>query len=225
MPARFIAIEGLDGSGKETQTRLLKEALIKRGLKVASVSFPQYGKASAAFVEDYLQGGFGEHAYEVNAYAASSFFAMDRLVSYLKGWRKDYEESDVLLADRYTPSNAIHQCSKLPEEDWEKFVTWLFDYEYTKLGLPAPDTVIYLRLDIETSQRLLAKRYNGDASKRDIHERDMGYLERSGKSADWCSKRMGWTEVRCSCNGLLRDRMDVHLEIIKAIGVKCDELS
>lgn len=218
MPAKFIAIEGLDGSGKETQTGLLKEALQGFGLKVVSVSFPQYGKLSAALVEDYLHGGFGESANDVNAYAASSFFAMDRLVSYLKEWRADYESADVLIADRYTTSNAIHQCSKLPKDEWPAFTDWLFDYEFRLLGLPEPDVVVYLRLDIETSQRLLEERYGGDASKRDIHECDMDYLRQSHEAADWCSECLSWFTIECASDGALRNKGDVHNEIMKRLG-------
>lgn len=219
MAAKLIAIEGLDGSGKETQTAILKDELTKRGFKVASASFPCYGQPSAALVEDYLQGGFGKKATDVNAYAASSFFAMDRLVSYLKHWRTDYENADVFVADRYSTSNLIHQCAKLPEHEWETFATWLSDYEFGKLCLPAPNKVIYLRLDLETSQRLLEKRYGGDASKRDVHERDLGYLEHSRRAAEWCATRFGWIAIECSRDGELRDRMEVHEEIMGRLGL------
>lgn len=218
MAAKLIAIEGLDGSGKETQTRLLRNALESIGYKVGSVSFPQYGKPSAALAEDYLHGGFGEHASDVNAYAASSFFAMDRLVSYLKSWRFDYEDCDYFIADRYITSNAIHQCSKLPRAKWGEFVDWLIDYEHGKLGLPAPDKVIYLRLNLDVSQRLLEKRYGGDVTKRDVHERDLEYLERSRRAAEWCCMRMGWIPVECARGGELRERTDVHAEVMRFLG-------
>lgn len=219
MAAKLIAIEGLDGSGKQTQAALLGGALAARGLDVASVSFPCYGRPSASLVEDYLRGGFGERAGDVNAYAASSFFAMDRLVSYLKSWRADYEAADYLVADRYSTSNLIHQCAKLPECEWEAFSGWLFDYEFGRLGLPAPDSVVYLRMDLATSQRLLEGRYGGDASRRDVHERDLGYLERSRQAAEWCCGRFGWTVVECACDGKLRGRADVHNEILERLGL------
>ncbi len=217
MSAKLIAIEGLDGSGKETQTGLLREKLQQNGYKVASISFPQYGKPSAALVEDYLHGGFGEQASDVNAYAASSFFAMDRLVSYLKEWRSIYESSDVFIADRYTTSNAIHQCSKLPKSQWKEFVDWLFHYEYELLGLPKTHKVFYLRLDTATSQKLLDKRYNGDKSKRDIHERDLDYLECSRQAAEWCCNYLNWIPIECARNGEIRDRLDVHKEIMQIL--------
>lgn len=217
MSAKLIAIEGLDGSGKETQTNLLCEALRQKGFNVVSVSFPRYGSPSAALVEDYLRGGFGERASDVNAYAASSFFAMDRLVSYLKEWRNAFEASDVFIADRYTTSNAIHQCSKLPKQQWKAFVDWLLQYEHELLGLPKADIVFYLRLDTSTSQQLLTKRYNGNSAKRDVHERDLAYLERSRQAAEWCCDYLNWIPIECVCDGELRNKSDVHNEILERL--------
>lgn len=216
--SKLIAIEGLDGSGKETQTGLLRSALEARGLNVGSVSFPRYGQPSAKPVEQYLSGGYGEHASDVNAYAASSLFAVDRLASFLSEWCDEYETNDFFIADRYTTSNAIHQLSKLPNEEWECFTDWLFDFEFGKLGLPEPSRVVYLRLDLATSQKLLEQRYGGDASKRDVHERDLGYLERSRVAADWCARRFGWITVECASNDSLRAREDVHREIMSKLG-------
>lgn len=217
MAAKLIAIEGLDGSGKETQTNLLKATLLQRGYKVGSVSFPRYGMPSAAPVEQYLHGGYGENAADVNAYAASSLFAVDRLASYLGEWRDEFNQSDYFIADRYTTSNAIHQLSKLSDDQWEAFAIWLFDYEFGKLALPKPDVVVYLRLDLATSQALLERRYGGDASKRDVHERDLGYLERSRQAAEWCAERFGWISVECARDGQLRERADVHEEIVERL--------
>ncbi|MBR3182454.1 MAG: hypothetical protein IKF56_07455 [Eggerthellaceae bacterium] len=219
MSAKLIAIEGLDGSGKETQTNLLKAALQQRGFNVGSVSFPRYGQPSAAPVEHYLSGGYGENAADVNAYAASSLFAVDRLASYLGEWHDEFHGSDYFIADRYTTSNAIHQLSKLPYDQWEAFSSWLFDHEFGKLALPKPNAVVYLRLDLATSQALLERRYGGDASRRDVHERDLGYLERSRQAAEWCAERFGWLTVECARDGKLRDRDDVHDEIVERLGL------
>ncbi|WP_172135666.1 thymidylate kinase [Adlercreutzia sp. ZJ473] len=217
MTAKLIAVEGLDGSGKETQARLLRSALEARGLRVESVSFPRYGQSGAVLVEEYLRGDFGADPEAVNAYAASSFFAMDRFASYLREWKDLYEGCDVFLADRYVTSNAIHQCSKLPRGEWESFLLWLFDYEYGKLGLPEPAQVFYLHLGVGDSQRLLDERYHGDQLRKDIHEHDVEYLRKSQAAAEYCCGRCGWERVECMRGGRLRSVEDIHAEILERL--------
>ena len=211
---RLIAIEGLDGSGKQTQSALLKETLAKAGHRVASIDFPRYGRTSAALCEAYLNGELGGSAGEVNAYAASTLFAVDRYASYLTEWKTAYEESDFFVADRYVTSNAIHQCGKLPRGEWEGFVGWLYDFEFGKLGLPRPDRVFYLSMPVDVSEGLLSARYAGDESKKDIHERDDAYLRRSRKAAEWCCERLGWERVECVRDGRLRAIEEIHKEIL-----------
>ena len=143
---KLIVLEGLDGSGKATQAKLLAEHLAAQGVPVQKITFPDY-------VKMYLAGQFGQHPDDVNAYAASSFYAVDRYASYKTSWGSFYEQGGVIIADRYTTSNAVHQCSKLPQEQWEEYLHWLFDYEFRLLGLPAPDRVIYLQVDPAVSQR------------------------------------------------------------------------
>ena len=162
---KLIAIEGLDGSGKATQAKLLAGYLAAQGLVVREVSFPDYGSDSSALVKMYLAGQFGPHPDDVNAYAASSFYAVDRYASYKKDWGSFYENGGIVIADRYTTSNAVHQCSKLPPEQWESFLGWLFDFEFHLLGLPTPDEVIYLQVDPAVSQKLMTQRYHGDESR------------------------------------------------------------
>ena len=154
---KLIVIEGLDGSGKATQAKLLAQHLASQGLPVREVTFPDYASDSSALIKMYLAGQFGSKPDDVNAYAASSFFAVDRYASYKTDWGRFYEEGGVVIADRYTTSNAVHQCSKLPPEQWEEFLHWLFDYEFHLLGLPAPDSVIYLQVDPAVSQRLMTR--------------------------------------------------------------------
>ena len=210
----LVAIEGLDGSGKETQTKLLVNALRGRGFDVATLSFPRYGRTSAVLAEEYLRGSFGTNPSCVNAYGASSFFAMDRFASYLLDWKAKYEQADVFLADRYVTSNAIHQCSKLPREQWESFLEWLFDYEHDKLGLPRPSKVFYLHIDVDTSQRLLEERYDHDELRKDIHEHNLEYLRNSQEAAEFCCKTCGWVRVECVRNDALRPVDDIHAEIV-----------
>ncbi len=210
---RLIVIEGLDGSGKGTQARLLAERLAEGGRSVREVSFPDYKSESSALVKLYLSGEFGSAPSDVNAYAASSFYAVDRYASYKRSWGKFYEAGGIVIADRYTTSNAIHQCSKLPEAEWDGFLKWLFEYEYELLGIPAPDAVVYLRVPPEVSQRLMSGRYHGDEGKKDIHERNQAYLARSRQAADYCAKKLGWRTVECTRGGEMRSIEDIQCEI------------
>lgn len=215
----MIAIEGLDGSGKETQTNLLKKYLVDSGHTVGSISFPRYGQTSAVLVEEYLHGAFGTDPSEVNAYGASSFFAMDRFASYLRDWKKAYETCDYFIADRYVTSNTIHQCSKLPSGEWEEYLDWLFEFEYRKLKLPKPDKVFYLHLDVLDSQRLLNKRYKNDEYKKDIHEHNIDYLLKSQSAAEFCSDYCGWERIDCMKNSDIRSIEDIHNEIVQRLGL------
>ena len=141
---------------------------------------------------------------------------MDRYASFEKDWKKDWEEG-IIIADRYTTSNAVHQCSKLPEEEWDKYLDWLFNYEYSLLNIPAPYHVIYLRVDPEVSRKLLYHRYSGDSTKEDIHEKDAEYLNRCRTAADYCAKKLGWTIVECCKNDEIRSKDDIQQEIQKLI--------
>lgn len=217
MRGKLIVIEGLDGSGKATQAKLLCESLEKQGLKVRKVSFPDYDSDSSALVKMYLNGEFGKDPNDVNAYAASSFYAVDRYASYKKDWGKFYEDGGIIVADRYTTSNAIHQCSKLSEEAWDEFLEWLFKFEYEELGIPTPDTVIYLKVDTEVSQKLMTGRYDGDESKKDIHEGNLDYLNRSRKAAAYCSKKLGWKEIECCCGNGMRSIEEIHNDVLSEI--------
>lgn len=213
---KLIVIEGLDGSGKATQAKRLTEALVEKGIPVREVSFPDYGSDSSALVRMYLSGQFGTDPQDVNAYAASSFFAVDRFASYKKDWCQDYARG-VVIADRYTTSNAVHQCSKLSKEQWEDFLNWLFDFEYKKLGIPAPDRVIYLNVDPAVSQALMTARYSGDESKKDIHERDIAYLRHSREAAAYCAEKLGWETVDCCRDGQMRSIEDIHKDVMKLL--------
>ena len=211
---RLLVIEGLDGSGKATQAKLLAAALAADGLPVRQVSFPNYASESSALVRMYLAGQFGQKPDDVNAYAASSFFAVDRYASYKTDWGAFYRDGGVVLADRYTTSNGAHQCSKLPPEAWDGYLEWLFRFEYELLGLPAPDAVIYLRVDPAVSQKLMTARYHGDESRKDIQERDLEYLARSRAAAEYCAQKLGWQAVECARNGEMRPVEEIGREVL-----------
>lgn len=210
---RLIVIEGLDGSGKATQAQLLAKQLTGQGFPVREVTFPDYASDSSALVKMYLAGQFGQHPDDVNAYAASSFYAVDRYASYKTGWGKFYEEGGIIIADRYTTSNAVHQCSKLPPEQWDSFLDWLFEYEFHLLGLPAPDKVIYLQVDPAVSQKLMTQRYHGDESKKDVHEKDTAYLARSRRAAEYCAHKLGWATVHCTHGDAMRSIEEIQAEV------------
>lgn len=213
MNGKLIVIEGLDGSGKATQTQMLFDALQERGESVMKVSFPDYESDSSALVRMYLNGGFGSDPNAVNPYAASSFYAVDRYASFVRNWKQFYQAGGTVIADRYTTSNAVHQCAKLPETEWQDFLQWLFRYEYELLGIPAPDKTVYLRVEPEVSQRLLAKRYDGDASKKDIHEANQDYLRRARLAADYCAKTLSWRTVECVRDAQMRSAEEIAAEV------------
>ncbi len=201
MQGRLYVIDGLDGSGKTTQTREVVERLRSLGEKVLLISFPDYGDESSALVRMYLNGGFGEDVNTVNAYAASSFYAVDRYAAYMRHWKQQYEDGTTVIATRYVSSNAIHQMSKLPEQEWDAFLEWLSDYEYNKLTLPRPDRIIFLDMPREVADRQLTGRYHGDESKKDIHEKDRVYLQKCQKTAAYAAKAEGWDVISCAENG------------------------
>ena len=213
MKGKLIVIEGLDGSGKATQAKRLAAALQQRGERVREISFPNYDSDSSALVKMYLSGAFGTQPGDVNAYAASSFYAVDRYAGMKQDWGGFYDAGGILIADRYTTSNAVHQCCKLPREFWDRYLDWLFDYEYRLLGLPAPDLVVYLRLGIETSQRLMSERYHGDEKKKDIHESNTSYLNQAHLAADYCAGKYAWKTVECAENGSLRSIEEIGADV------------
>ena len=219
---KLIIFEGLDGSGKGTQTNLLCQALRARGADLRQITFPDYESDSSALVRMYLSGRFGQRPDDVNAYAASTFYAVDRFASYKTDWGEFYRTGGLVVSDRYTTSNAVHQCAKLPPDQWDGFLNWLFDFEYKKMGIPAPDAVVYLSVDVEVSQGLLAARYHGDAAKMDIQEKDTEYLARSRAAAEYCAHKLGWRRIDCTReeNGkkIMRTPEDIHAEVLAQLG-------
>ena len=216
---KLITIEAGDGSGKATQTRALMEHLVKDGYRVVKVEYPDYKSDSSALVKMYLGGEFGEHAEDVDAYGASTFFAVDRYASFHLNWKQAYEDGAIILADRYTTSNMVHQAVKLTDPiEREEFLTWLWDFEFGKLKLPVPDVVVYLDMDPEVSDRLINERaaHNADR-KKDIHEKDTNYLHRCHDAYNWVAAKYGWEKVVCSKDGQPRSIEEIHKDVYSAV--------
>ena len=199
-------------SGKGTQAKLLYDYALSRG-RARQVTFPDYDSPSSSLVKMYLKGNFGKEAGDVNAYAASAFYAVDRFASYRMKWKDDYASGVPIISDRYVTSNIVYQLSKLPKTEWKAFVSWLEDLEYEKFGLPRPDRVIYLDVPPKISQRLLTERYAGDTTKKDIHESNIHYLLHCRDCALYAAEHLNWTVLNCAEGDTLRSIEDIHHEI------------
>ncbi len=216
----LLVLEGLDGSGKSTQTEALKQALLAEGVALKQIKLPDYDNPSSTLVKMYLNGDFGENPNDVNAYAASAFYAVDRFASFQNGWKKDYDDGTLILADRYATSNASYQMTKLPKENWKDYLTWLEDFEYGKLALPAPSLVIFFDMPIEVSQKLMTSRYEGDEQKKDVHEKDVAYLNHCRDAALFAAEQQGWVVISCAENGMPRSIEDIAAEVLKTVKEK-----
>ena len=210
---KLIVLEGIDGSGKSAQYRRLCARMEKDKIAYNHIVFPRYDKDSSALIRLYLGGAFGAKPGDVNPYAASTFYAVDRFASYRDDWGELYENGGLILSDRYTTSNAVHQGSKLPDDELPDFFIWLADLEYNKMGLPEPDLVIYLDVDIETSLRRMRSREMRNHSKADIHEQDTAYLERCLHTADMACRHYGWCRIPFMKDGREREADEKNAEI------------
>lgn len=213
MNGKLIVFEGTDGSGKSTQFARLCARLEDAGKPFERLIFPQYQEPSSALLKMYLNGEFGARPDDVNAYAASTFYAVDRYASYKQDWGGYYEAGGLLIADRYTTSNAVHQASKLPDGEREKFLDWLFGFEYGLLGLPEPSLVFYLDVPTEVTERLMRERERATHTAADIHEADDAYLRECRENARGVAARCGWQSVDCTRYGQMRGIEDIHEEV------------
>ena len=213
MRGKLIVFEGTDGSGKATQSRLLCAELERRGSSFRKIDFPRYGQPSAAMVQAYLDGQLGSRPGDVNAYAASLFYAVDRYASYKQDWGNWYETGGLVVTDRYTTSNAVHQAGKLPDGACQDYLRWLFHFEYDLMGLPRPDLVIYLDLPAELSAALRRQREESTGQHADIHEADAAYLRRCRENALRVVAFDGWRRIDCSRDGAIRTPEEIHREV------------
>lgn len=214
---KLVVFEGIDGSGKSTQFEMLCRRFSDEGRDFMRVRFPRYDKPSSALLKMYLDGEFGDDPDAVNAYAASSFYAVDRFASFMQDWRKYYEDGGFILTDRYTTSNAIHQGSKASPEQREHFFKWLYDYEFNLLGLPAPDMVVYLSIEAARAARRLSNRQAETGIAGDIHEKDVRYLEQCVQCGKHAAALYSWRAVECFRGDSERSAEDLHREIYDII--------
>ena len=214
---KLIVLEGTDGSGKSTQFKLLTERLSQDGRQFQKLVFPQYSEPSSALIRMYLGGEFGDKPSDVNAYAASAFYSVDRYASYKKVWGTWYEDGGLVVSDRYTTSNAVHQTSKEPPEKQGDFLKWLYDFEYDRLGLPRPDLTLYLDVPTDFTEQLLRHREQDTHTTADIHERNSAYLASCRRTGRAAAEYYGWTIISCTENGKMRSIEDIHEEIYRHV--------
>lgn len=214
MSGKLIVLEGTDASGKSTQFTRLCDWLDEQKMSYKKLVFPRYNEESSALIRLYLNGAFGEHPEDVSAYAASTFFAVDRYASYRQEWKDYYEAGGLVVADRYTTSNAIHQASKLPPEEQGAYLDWLFDFEYRIMGIPAPDEVFFLDMPTDAVQELLLHRQGKQI---DIHEKDIPYLRKCYQTASQLADRFGWHRIHCTESGAIRSIEDISSEVIRQL--------
>lgn len=220
---KLIVIEGTDGSGKSTQFGLLTQRLERESIRFQKLVFPQYSEPSSALIRMYLGGEFGTNPNDVNAYAASAFYAVDRYASFKKVWGDWYAQGGLVVSDRYTTSNAVHQASKEPEEKQPAFLKWLYDFEYDKLGLPRPDLVLYLDVPTDFTEQLLRRREQDTHTHADIHEQDTAYLATCRRTGRAAAEYYGWTVVSCVKDGVMRSIEDIHEEIYRHVAACLEE--
>ncbi len=217
---KLFVIDGTDGSGKQTQFSKLKERLQKENIEYMEISFPNYESPSSSLVKMYLSGEFGEHANEVSPYIASTFYAADRYATYKTKFEKYYKDGGIILADRYTSANMVHQAGKIKDEnERKKFISWLYDLEFGIYGIPEPDKVFFLNMPPKNSLELIKNRENkfSHTMEKDIHERDANHIIDSYNAACDVAKKYGWCEILCVKNDQIRSVEDIHEEIFEVI--------
>ena len=220
---KLIVIEGTDGSGKSTQFKLLTQRLTDGGQAFKQLVFPRYDQPSSALIRMYLQGQFGSKPSDVSSYAASAFYAVDRYASYKQDWGEWYEQGGLVLSDRYTTSNAVHQASKEPEESRGEYLRWLYEFEYDRLGLPRPDLTVYLDVPTNFTERLMRRREQATNTQADIHEQDLEYLARCRRAGRAAAEFYGWTVIECVRDGVMRSIEDIHNEIYAHVASLLEE--
>ena len=223
MKGKLFVIEGVDGSGKATQTDLLYQALQNEGKTVRKISFPNYDSPSSSLIKMYLNGEFGTDPQAVNAYATSVFFVVDRFASFRTDWHSFYEDGGIIIADRYVTSNFVHQAGKIEDvAEKERYIQWLSHLEYDIFGLPRPDCVIFLDMPPAYSLRLRQQRNTlKQGLTHDIHEEDQGYLYQAYENATAIAQHQAWHVINCVADYEIRTIEEIHQEIMQIFSGLC----
>lgn len=227
MKGKLIIIEsGSDASGKATQTKKLYDRLLEEGYKIKKVEYPNYQGESSALVKMYLRGDFGKNPSDVDPYIASTFYAADRYASFKTEWEQFYNEGGIIIADRYTTSNMVHQASKMDIKDRDKYLDWLVEYEFNMYKIPSPDCVVFLDVPIDFSKKLMENRKNKftGEEKKDIHESDIDYLTKSYNNSLFIADKYNWNKINCVENDKLRSIESIHEEVYTLVKEKLNSM-
>lgn len=217
---KLFVIDGTDGSGKQTQMQKLKERFKKEGIDYRAVSFPNYDSPSSSLVKMYLNGDFGKNAQSISPYIASTFYAADRYATFKTGYEEYYNNGGIILADRYTTANMVHQAGKIKDdEERAKFLDWLWNFEFNLYGLPVPTEVIFLNMPLEYSQKLMQNRANKitHQEKKDIHESNKEHLQDAYNEACKLVKKYNWCEIKCVRDGKIKSIDEIHEEVFENV--------
>ena len=217
---KLYVIDGTDASGKQTQFEKLQQRLKKENIDFRTVSFPNYNNPSSSLVKMYLSGDFGKNAKDVSPYIASTFYAADRYATFKRELEEYYNNGGIILADRYTTANMVHQAGKIEDKkEREKFLDWLWDFEFNLYKLPVPTKVFFLNMPPEYAFELMKNRENKftHEAKKDIHESDKNHIIDSYNAACEVAQKYNWVKIDCIKDSKIRTIDDIHEDIFKEI--------
>lgn len=218
---KLIVVEGAcDGIGKSTQYKLLRNHFIKDGYEVVSHHFPSYDTPQGKPVEKYLKGDFGRPQ-ELSPYFVNSLYAMDRAITWKEDLEKEFNAGKVILLDRYTTSSLIYQSSVIEDiEERKKFIDYVCDFEYSKLGIKSPDKVIFLHAPFDLVTKMRNARQTNDGLVNDIHESDLEFMKKVYENAMFLAEYLNWDMVDCTDN----DKIDTIENIEKKVYKKVKDI-
>ena len=224
---KIFVIDGTDGSGKQTQLEKLCDRFESEGIKYAKFSFPRYDNPSSSLVKMYLAGEFGDNAQAISPYVASLFYSLDRYACYKQEMEKAIAEGKVILLDRYTSANMVHQAGKISDlVERDKFLNWLYDLEFNILGLPYPTEIFFLNMPLEKSEELMKNRPNKitNENKKDIHESNKEHLKAAYDAGIYVAEKYNWCHIKCCDeNNNIRTIENIHEQIYMEIKKHLDK--